>query len=113
MAVYRFSALSDGQSLAFNPSVDVLNFDQSVIAAADVRATIEGTNLRLSIASGTFAGKDILLLNIAPTRLTTGTSPSPMAAASSSATTAPRRPTTSLTGAYGNRRRERLTGRSV
>jgi hypothetical protein len=59
VALYRFSALSDGQSIAFNPSVDVLNFDQSVIGAAD-------------IASGTFAGKDILLLNVAPKRLTTG-----------------------------------------
>ena len=71
MALYRFSALFDGQSIAFNTSVDVLNFDQSIIGAADIRATIEGTNLRISVASGTFAGKDILLLNVTPTRLTT------------------------------------------
>ena len=34
MAVFRFSALSDGQSLAFNPNADVLHFDQTTIAAA-------------------------------------------------------------------------------
>ena len=34
MAVYQFSALSDGQSLAFNPNAGVLNFDQTTIAAA-------------------------------------------------------------------------------
>ena len=33
MAVFRFSALSDGQSLVFNPNADVLNFDQTTIAA--------------------------------------------------------------------------------
>jgi Ca2+-binding RTX toxin-like protein len=70
MALYRFSALFDGQSISFNTSADVLNFDQSVIGAADIRATIEGTNLRVSVASGSFAGKDILLLNVTPTRLT-------------------------------------------
>jgi hypothetical protein len=37
VALYRFSALSDGQSIAFNPGVVVLNFDQSVIGA-DIRA---------------------------------------------------------------------------
>jgi len=39
MALYRFSALSDGQSISFNTSADVLDFDQSVIGAADIRAT--------------------------------------------------------------------------
>jgi Ca2+-binding RTX toxin-like protein len=70
MALYRFSALFDGQSISFNTSVDVLNFDQSVIGAADIRATVEGTHLRISVASGSFNGKDILLLNVTPTRLT-------------------------------------------
>jgi hypothetical protein len=70
MALYRFSALSDGQSISFNTGADVLSFDQSVIGAADIRATVEGTNLRISVASGSFAGNDILLLNVTPTRLT-------------------------------------------
>jgi Ca2+-binding RTX toxin-like protein len=70
MALYRFSALSDGQSISFNTSADVLRFDQSVIGAADIRATMEGTNLRISVANGAFTGKDILLLNVTPTRLT-------------------------------------------
>ena len=34
MAVFRFSALSDGQSLAFNPNAGVHNFDQTTTAAA-------------------------------------------------------------------------------
>src|SRR5260221_547170 len=32
MAVYQFSALSDGQAISFNPTVDRLNFDQTSIA---------------------------------------------------------------------------------
>ena len=72
MAVYQFSALADGQSVAFNPTADVLRFDQSAIGAADIRITAEGSHLRVSVASGTFVGKDILLLNTAPTRLSTG-----------------------------------------
>ncbi len=36
MAVFRFSALSDAQSLAFNPNADVLDFDQTTVAAADL-----------------------------------------------------------------------------
>jgi hypothetical protein len=34
MTVFCFSALSDGQAISFNPNADVLNFDQSAIAAA-------------------------------------------------------------------------------
>jgi len=45
---------------SFNPSL-------LIPGAADIRATIQGTNLRISAASGSFAGKDILLLNVAPT----------------------------------------------
>ena len=72
MAVYRFSTLGDGQSVTFNPGSDVLNFDQSFVAAADLRATIEGSNLRMTVVSGSQAGKDILLLNTSPLGLTTG-----------------------------------------
>src|SRR2546425_807418 len=63
MAVYQFSALSDGQAVSFNPDVDVLNFDQTVIAAADIRTTAEGSDLRVSVVNGTNAGKDVLLLD--------------------------------------------------
>jgi len=69
MAVYQFSALSDGQAISFDPDADVLNFDQTAISAGSLRATIEGSNLRLTVASGTGAGKDVLLLNVAPTQL--------------------------------------------
>lgn len=69
MAVYQFSALSDGQAISFDPSADVLNFDQAAISAAGLRAAIEGGHLRLTVASGTGAGKDVLLLNVAPTQL--------------------------------------------
>jgi hypothetical protein len=55
------------QSISFNPSAHVPHCHQSVNGAADIRATIQGTNLRISAASGSFAGKDILLLNVAPT----------------------------------------------
>ena len=34
MAVFQFSALSDRQSLAFNPNAGVLNFDQTTVTAA-------------------------------------------------------------------------------
>src|SRR3954469_14781710 len=71
MAVYQFSALSDGQAITFDPDADVLSFDQTVIAAADIRATIEGSNLRLSVVSGSQAGKDVLIQNISPLQLAT------------------------------------------
>lgn len=71
MAVYQFSALSDGQAITFNPNVDRLNFDQSSIAAADIRLTIVGTSLRIDIVSGPQAGKDITLQNTSQFALTT------------------------------------------
>src|SRR5688572_19996181 len=66
MAVYQFSALSDGQAISFNPDVDRLNFDQAAIAAADIRTSIEGSNLRISVVSGSNSGKDVLLLDVKP-----------------------------------------------
>ena len=71
MAVYRFSALRDGQSLAFRPSSDFLSFDQSSISAADIRATASGAHTRIAVVSGPHAGKDILLLNTTPLQLAT------------------------------------------
>lgn len=66
MAVYRFSALRDGQSVSFRPTADVLSFDQSWIAAADIRVTACGTHTRIEYGS-----KDILLLNTTPFQLAT------------------------------------------
>jgi Ca2+-binding RTX toxin-like protein len=66
MAVYRFSALSDGQSVTFRPTIDVLNFDQSSISAADIRVTASGAHTRIA-----FGSKDILLLNTTPFDLAT------------------------------------------
>jgi Ca2+-binding RTX toxin-like protein len=72
MATYNFSALRDGQSIGFRPGVDVLNFDQSVISAADVRIAASGSATRIQVVSGEHAGKDILLKNTTPYQLYTG-----------------------------------------
>ncbi len=73
MATYQFSALSDGQAISFNPTADVLNFDQSAIAAADIRVTASGTSTRIDVIAGPNAGKDITLLNTTPFQLATST----------------------------------------
>jgi trimeric autotransporter adhesin len=65
VAVYQFSTLADGQSVAFNPSVDRLNFDQTSIAAGDLFLVMEGSSLRVSVKSGPQAGKDVLLTGTA------------------------------------------------
>src|SRR6185369_5266220 len=71
MAVFRFSALSDGQSLVFNPNADVLSFDQTTIAAADLQVTQVGTNIRVEVMSGPQTGKDVTLQNVSPLQLAT------------------------------------------
>jgi len=71
MAVFQFSALSDGQSLVFNPTADVLNFDQTTVAAADLNVTQVGTNIRIDVVSGTQTGKDVTLQNVSPLQLAT------------------------------------------
>lgn len=71
MPIYKFSALSDGQSIRFTPSVDDLLFDQSVISAADLRVSAEGANTRVKVVSGIYVGKDILLVGAAPEQLAT------------------------------------------
>src|SRR4051812_16937287 len=71
MAVFQFSALSDGQSLVFNPNADVLTFDQTTVAAADLRVTQVGSNIRIDVVSGTQAGKDVTLQNVSPLQLAT------------------------------------------
>src|SRR5580765_7081106 len=71
MAVFQFSALNDGQSIAFNPNADVLNFDQTTVAAADLRVTAVGTNIRIDIVSGPQTGKDVTLQNVSQLQLAT------------------------------------------
>src|SRR5687768_11420827 len=71
MAVYQFSALSDGQAISFNPTADILNFDQSAIGAADIRVSISGTSTRIDVVAGPQTGKDITLLNTVPFQLAT------------------------------------------
>jgi Ca2+-binding RTX toxin-like protein len=71
MAVYRFSALRDGQALSFHPDTDFLSFDQSIISAADLRVQISGAHTHIQVMSGPQAGKDLLLLNTTPLELAT------------------------------------------
>src|SRR3954470_11915997 len=69
MATYKFSALTSGQSISFSPSADLLNFDQSAISAANLGVTQEGANSRVSVLTGTDAGKSVVLLNTSPLQL--------------------------------------------
>ena len=70
MAVYQFSALSDGQSISFDPFADRLNFDQTTIAAGDLTFAHEGADLRVIVKSGPVTGKDIVLVSTDDTELT-------------------------------------------
>jgi hypothetical protein len=71
MAVFQFSALSDGQSLVFNPNADVLNFDQTTVAAADLRVTVVGSNINIGVVNGPLTGKDVTLQNVSQLQLAT------------------------------------------
>jgi len=71
MAVYRFSALRDGQVLSFRPDSDLLSFDQASISAADLRVTASGGRTHVEVVSGPQAGKDVFLLDTAPMQLAT------------------------------------------
>src|SRR3954465_5415240 len=71
MATYQFSALTSGQSISFSPSADLLNFDQTAISAANLGVVAEGANSRVTVLSGTDAGKSVLLLNTSPLQLAT------------------------------------------
>jgi Ca2+-binding RTX toxin-like protein len=64
MAVHRFSALRDGQAIRFDPDADDLFFDQTAISAASVRVAQVGDDVRVGLASGPDAGKDIFLLDV-------------------------------------------------
>ncbi len=71
MATRNFSALTSGQSLAFDPNADVLFFDQSAISAGNLGVAAEGANSRVTVLSGTDAGKNVVLLNTTPLQLAT------------------------------------------
>src|SRR5438132_10251122 len=71
MAVYNFSALSSGQAISFNANSDVLNFDQTAISAGNLQVDLQGSDSRITVLSGTDAGKSITLLNTAPPQLAT------------------------------------------
>lgn len=60
MTVYKFSALSAGQAIRFDPDADDLLFEQTAISAADVRFSPAGSDLRVAVGS-----KDVLLLDTA------------------------------------------------
>src|SRR5712671_7588564 len=71
MATSNFSALTSGQSLAFDPNADVLFFDQTSISAGNLGVLAEGADSRVTVLSGTDAGKNVLLLNTSPLQLAT------------------------------------------
>src|ERR671930_2733184 len=71
MAVYTFSALSNGPANTVNPTADVLNFDQTAISAANLQVELQGSDSRITVLSGTDAGKSITLLNTGPPQLAT------------------------------------------
>jgi Ca2+-binding RTX toxin-like protein len=69
MATRNFSALTSGQSIAFDPNADVLFFDQTAISAGNLGVLAEGANSRVTVLSGTDVGKNVLLLNTSPLQL--------------------------------------------
>src|SRR5438309_127671 len=71
MAIYNFSALSNGQAISFNPNGDVLNFDQTAISAGNLAADLQSSDTKITVLSGTDAGKSITLLSTMPPQLAT------------------------------------------
>src|SRR3954469_2811148 len=71
MAIYNFSALSNGQAISFNPSSDTLNFDQTAISAGNLSVDLQGSDTKITVLSGTDAGKSITLLSTMPPQLAT------------------------------------------
>src|SRR5207237_10836390 len=71
MAVYNFSALSNGQAISFNANSDVLNFDQTAISAGNLQVDLQSSDSRITVLNGTDAGKNITLLNTSPLQLAT------------------------------------------
>ena len=72
MAVYQFSALADGQAISnFSASSDRLNFDQTSIAAGDIRLIQENSTLHVLVKSGPQDGKDVFVLNFEQVEVST------------------------------------------
>jgi Ca2+-binding RTX toxin-like protein len=78
MATFQYSAIANGESQAFDPSVDVLNFDQAAISPFDVYMVRDddvgggsATDLTVAVIDGPLAGKHIFLLDMAQGRITT------------------------------------------
>src|SRR3954469_7084888 len=71
MAVRNFSALASGQAVSFDPNADILFFDQTAISAGNLGVAAEGANSRVTVLSGTDAGKNVVLLNTSPLQLAT------------------------------------------
>ncbi len=71
MAVYQFSALSNGQAISFNPSADRLNFDQTAISAANLSVTPLDAATRITVVTGTDAGKFVDLQGTSELQLAT------------------------------------------
>jgi len=77
VAVYNFSALTNGQAISFNPATDVLNFDQTSISAADISVVAVGTSIQItytvfdSTGNFVFQTKNVVLQNTAPQQLAT------------------------------------------
>src|SRR5262249_33445189 len=59
MTTFTWSSLTNGQTITFNPSTDVLNIDDATLSAASVGTSFSNSNSgNLSI---TFAGKTVTL----------------------------------------------------
>src|SRR5438309_11325016 len=71
MAIYNFSALANGQAISFNSNSDVLNFDQTAISAGNLSVDLQGSDTKITVLSGTDAGKSITLLSTMPPQLAT------------------------------------------
>jgi Ca2+-binding RTX toxin-like protein len=71
MAVFQFSALNDGQSIAFNPNADVLSFGAG-FHAGSMLATQVGADTRVDYLVGQReVGKSAILQNTSPLQLAT------------------------------------------
>ena len=67
--VYQFSAVADGRSIQFDAARDVLRFDQTDIAAADVRLDAYGPDIFVSVTTGPHAANVVWLRNVSPTEI--------------------------------------------
>src|SRR3954467_1698542 len=68
--VYQFSAVADGRAIQFDPARDVLRFDLTDIAAANVRLDAYGPDIFVSVTTGAHAANVVWLRNVSPTEIT-------------------------------------------